>query len=441
MLLNGHLGRVLNCPISSPPLIAYGVDRNGVGYFVTERTSGKPLSRKRIDIEMISIIFTGMLEEVSALHAGGLGSGTLCEDSFLVDAALGVSFVGLMPALPSDSQQTKLKLSDSIHSCIAPEQRAGKSGGQAADVYALGALLYRMIAKRSLPATAGEHQHFEHLRALGSTLFKTCPQLVWMQPVLEKSLRWKPENRYANASEFLNDLKKKRPASDSNFRRNARIFEAVLTEYLLSPTAKVISVAAIVLISFGLLYERASEKLQLDNVTSNSLPSSSSLNHNPTRADVRVVSGLKNPTRSTGAKKKSLWDYLSDDEETEYDTSDLGANIQFGRHEALSNTDREYPTNESEATANSEDTKSQATRTTTVRRFTRSSSKPTPPKPRPIRKPRTAKPTKILRGDTPSKSWLDSGSALGNLLTHGSVLAPKRIPWCVNNRRLRRRSR
>jgi tRNA A-37 threonylcarbamoyl transferase component Bud32 len=127
-------------------------------------------------------------------------------------SVLKITDFGLAKQLQSDSGQTKTGDVLGTPSYMAPEQAAGKTRdiGPAADIYALGAVLYEMLTGR--PPFAG------------TTVLETLQQVQWSEPVaprrlqpkvprdLEticlKCLRKEPPQRYESASLLAEDLQR-----------------------------------------------------------------------------------------------------------------------------------------------------------------------------------------------------------------------------------------
>jgi hypothetical protein len=128
----------------------------------------------------------------------------------LADGTPKITDFGLARQLDSDSGETQAGQVMGTPSYMAPEQAAGSSheAGPAADVYALGAILYECLAGR--PPFRGK------------TVVETLDQVRTQEPpppsrfqagvpldletICLKCLRKEPENRYASAAELADDL-------------------------------------------------------------------------------------------------------------------------------------------------------------------------------------------------------------------------------------------
>jgi serine/threonine-protein kinase len=121
-----------------------------------------------------------------------------------------VTDFGLVRQLDADSGQTFDGVVIGTPSYMAPEQAEGRarSAGPAADVYALGAILYECLTGRPPFAGATPQETLEQVRsrepAAPSLLNRQVPRDV--ETVCLKCLRKEPERRYSSARELADDL-------------------------------------------------------------------------------------------------------------------------------------------------------------------------------------------------------------------------------------------
>jgi WD40 repeat protein len=121
-----------------------------------------------------------------------------------------VTDFGLVRQLDADSGQTFDGVVMGTPSYMAPEQAQGRarSAGPAADVYALGAILYECLTGRPPFAGATPLETLEQVRsrepAAPSSLNRQVPRDL--ETVCLKCLRKEPERRYSSAQELADDL-------------------------------------------------------------------------------------------------------------------------------------------------------------------------------------------------------------------------------------------
>jgi hypothetical protein len=121
-----------------------------------------------------------------------------------------VTDFGLVRQLDADSGQTFHGMLMGTPSYMAPEQAEGRArcAGPAADVYALGAILYECLTGRPPFDGATPLETLEQVRsrepAAPSSLNRQAPRDL--ETICLKCLRKEPERRYASAQELADDL-------------------------------------------------------------------------------------------------------------------------------------------------------------------------------------------------------------------------------------------
>ncbi len=193
-------------------------EHDGRPYFALEFVDGADL-KKRLDGKPIAPKQAAELVEtiaraVHAAHQAGIVHRDLKPSNILLSSA-GVPKVadfGLAKLLGSDSGRTESGQVVGTPSYMAPEQAEGRSKqvGPAADVYALGAILYEALAGR--PPFLGDTQ-IETLRLVCSTdpvsLKQLRPDLPRdLETICLKCLEKDPRRRYATAADLADELRR-----------------------------------------------------------------------------------------------------------------------------------------------------------------------------------------------------------------------------------------
>ncbi|MCB0325173.1 MAG: phosphotransferase, partial [Bdellovibrionales bacterium] len=288
----GHLMQLQRSAVQMPRMIAYGVDRNGTAFYAAERVKGATLARSGVTPRMLPRLLHQMADRIAAVHNAGLALGTLCDESFLVTSGE-LLLIALFPSLPMLESYVALKPSESAMTCQAPEQRDGQPASKAADVYALGALLYRLVGSRCPPTSLSDRQLFEHVRTYSTTAFQgEHVGNAWLGPILEQSLRHRAGDRFPDAQEMVRTIEDRSPKIDFRTAAKIRALDAQATAYLLSPAVRCLIVAFICIVTLFLVHRRAAERGLLNAPQAELASLGSGPIGESTVTDVRNVSAL-----------------------------------------------------------------------------------------------------------------------------------------------------
>lgn len=170
------------------------------GGSLADRLASGPLA----PIEAASCI-RGVLAGLHALHDAGLAHGDVKASNVLLDAggAPRLADFGLSRQPSADATRTLLAFQGTL-SAAAPEQAAGAPPTPASDLYAAGALLYRLL-------TGDHYLDFANLdEARARDVIRTAPPRLPhasvpgpLEDVIARALRKEPAARYADARAFL----------------------------------------------------------------------------------------------------------------------------------------------------------------------------------------------------------------------------------------------
>jgi formylglycine-generating enzyme required for sulfatase activity/tetratricopeptide (TPR) repeat protein len=189
---------------------------DGKPYFSLEFVDGGSLHKKLAGTPQPSREAAQLVETlaraVQAVHQAGIVHRDLKPGNILLtrDGVPKITDFGLARDLEADSQRTASGVIIGTPSYMAPEQAAGKSRrvGPAADIYALGAILYEMLTGR--PPFKAASSMDTIMQVLGEEPVpprRLVPRLpLDLDTICLKCLDKDPARRYATAQELADDL-------------------------------------------------------------------------------------------------------------------------------------------------------------------------------------------------------------------------------------------
>jgi serine/threonine protein kinase len=189
-------------------------------FFVTEYARGTNLKERIHRIAPFTVpvavdIACTLADALRVAHSLDLPHGDLRPQNIIVtpEGAVKIVDFGVAEgiALSPSAQQALLMARAPYH---APELSVTRPGTPAADIYALGAILYEMLTGAPL-YTAETPQAIADLHAFAAipsprTVNSSVPRAL--EGITLKCLQKRPEQRYASAADLLNDLKEVRDA-------------------------------------------------------------------------------------------------------------------------------------------------------------------------------------------------------------------------------------
>jgi hypothetical protein len=195
------------------PVYEIGRQADGATYFITRLIAGETLEARLRDAGpgwATSLpVVVEVAEAIDAVHRQGVIHRDLKPSNILVDAegratiidwgvARRLDDTGSIPSTPCDVEVTRPGMAVGTPGYWAPEQRCGEVGGPYSDVYALGAILFRMAhGQRALPGVP--------TGARLDAALAGAPR--WLADVIATATAEDPAERYRSAAELAAALR------------------------------------------------------------------------------------------------------------------------------------------------------------------------------------------------------------------------------------------
>jgi serine/threonine protein kinase len=180
--------------------------------FVEGQTLAELIKRQgRLDADRAIPIAEQCLAGLGAVHDLGLIHRDVKPGNILLDRHSGRALVtdfGLVKRIQAQTQMTITGMVMGTADYIAPEQARGQEIDQRADLYAMGVMMYQMLAGR-LPfhADTPTAMMFQHAYETPPPLEESSPELPdALVRIVMKLLEKNPEDRYQSAGDVLADL-------------------------------------------------------------------------------------------------------------------------------------------------------------------------------------------------------------------------------------------
>jgi serine/threonine protein kinase len=208
-----EIGRLLDHP---GIVKTYNDEERSRVYMVIEWVEGRLLrsllnEEKKLPIERAVKIALGICDALDYMHKRGIVHRDLKPENVMVDSSDRIKLIDFGIAMKEDARRlTFVNLSATLGTpdYIAPEQVKGQRGDQRSDIYALGIMLYEMVAGR-VPFVGPNPLAAMNERVLNDP---TPPRALnpevtaELQEILYRALERDPRHRYATAHEMAWDL-------------------------------------------------------------------------------------------------------------------------------------------------------------------------------------------------------------------------------------------
>jgi serine/threonine-protein kinase len=186
----------------------------GTDYIVLDYVDGRPLDRLRMDAREAAALAAAVGDALEHMHAAGVLHRDVKPQNVLVDAA-GAPHLGDfgLAKLTGNEPLTTEGTVVGTPAYMAPEQAARRPDavGPRTDVYGLGATLYHLLAGRP-PFDAGTSLEtlFQKLTTEGPPPLRELDPAVpeALDRIVRRAMARRPEDRYATAAEFAEDLRR-----------------------------------------------------------------------------------------------------------------------------------------------------------------------------------------------------------------------------------------
>lgn len=238
-------------------------EQNGLPYFSLELVEGGSLDRKLnrtpLPPREAAQLCEVLARAVHAAHQAGIVHRDLKPANVLLtqDGQPKITDFGLAKQLDAEVQQTKSGAIMGTPSYMSPEQAAGKTQviGPAADIYALGAILYEMLV--GAPPFRGTTSLDTILLVLAGDLVpptRLQPKVPRdLETICLKCLEKEPNRRYASAQDLAEDLRRFQ-AGETILARPASLPERLWRWCRRNPIAASLLVAVTLGSAFGMGY-------------------------------------------------------------------------------------------------------------------------------------------------------------------------------------------
>ena len=186
-------------------------------YMVMEWIDGRPLRRvladdKKFTIERAVHFTIAICEALNYIHSHGVVHRDLKPENIMVDSEDRIKLIDFGIASSAGARRLtfgKLTRTMGTADYISPEQVKSNRGDARSDLYAVGVILYEMLTGE-VPFQGPNPLAVMNGRLLNDPVppREVNPQISpQLQEIIYRALERKPENRYASAREFGNDLR------------------------------------------------------------------------------------------------------------------------------------------------------------------------------------------------------------------------------------------
>jgi len=190
-------------------------------YVVTEYIEGRTLAQWMVDnpapsLDEVRRIIEQVATGLQAFHRQEMLHQDLRPNNIMIDSSGTVKIIDFGSTFVAgvDETQTAVMPQQTMPGTaqfIAPEYFLGEFGNKQSDLYSLACITYHMLCGRSPYGTAvakASTRAAQHRLVYRSMIDGQNQRPVWVDLALKKALQADPQKRYAELSEFVQDLRK-----------------------------------------------------------------------------------------------------------------------------------------------------------------------------------------------------------------------------------------
>jgi len=236
---------------------------NRIPYLVTEFIDGQSLRVKMeaqpcLPVEQAVDLIRKIADGMAYCHQNGVIHRDLKPENILITSAGQPVIMDFGLALTKGAHRvtySNLSATMGTPDYMSPEQIEGQRGDQRTDVYALGTILFEMLAGRT-PFSGDSNMAImaQHLNGTAPRLDQLVPAVSpQLAAVVARSLARQPDQRYADMSAFIEALDHPETADLSILEKTVTAPEAGEASFLQSQAIKAIGVSVLILAALVIL--------------------------------------------------------------------------------------------------------------------------------------------------------------------------------------------
>lgn len=257
-------------------------EEEGIHFFSMEYVKGKTLAQiieeeKKLTYDKAIPIIIQTAEALSEAHKHGIVHRDMKPSNIMVNnngtvkvTDFGIAYV---------SQETKLTKSGSIIGTpeyLSPEQCEAKAIDNRSDIYSLGVTFYELLSgKTPYKADTPVSMLLEIVKGNFPPLNEVNPDVPkFIQKIVEKMMQTKPEDRFNNANELIESLKKhmEKSISTKDFEKEKHIERLYEPEKRKNKSLRVVGILILILIIgagtfFALKYLKNEKKITTETTS------------------------------------------------------------------------------------------------------------------------------------------------------------------------------